>query len=114
MDSKAWHAEVHGVSKSRTWLSDWIELNWCLAQVSEMQGDFTWDFWKRSPRKSFQRDFFAGLGIVRFWDSSYFGSLLLGTENLQENGTTEEVELKDRDYGDVRKCSLCEETLIKI
>ena len=29
MDREAWHAEVHGVSKSRTWLSDWTELNWC-------------------------------------------------------------------------------------
>ena len=28
MDRKAWCAEIHGVSKSRTWLSDWTELNW--------------------------------------------------------------------------------------
>ena len=27
MDREAWHAEVHGVAKSRTWLSDWTELN---------------------------------------------------------------------------------------
>ena len=27
MDREAWWAAVHGVSKSRTWLSDWIELN---------------------------------------------------------------------------------------
>ena len=26
IDSKAWHAAVHGVTKSRTWLSDWTEL----------------------------------------------------------------------------------------
>ena len=26
MDREAWHAVVHGVSKSRTWLSDWTEL----------------------------------------------------------------------------------------
>ena len=26
MDREAWHAAVHGVSKSRTWLSDWTEL----------------------------------------------------------------------------------------
>ena len=29
MDSEAWHAAVHGVTKSRTWLSDWTELNRC-------------------------------------------------------------------------------------
>ena len=28
MDRVAWHASVHGVTKSRTWLSEWTELNW--------------------------------------------------------------------------------------
>ena len=27
MDREAWHAAVHGVSKSQTWLSKWTELN---------------------------------------------------------------------------------------
>ena len=25
MDREAWHAVVHGVTKSRTWLSDWTD-----------------------------------------------------------------------------------------
>ena len=28
MDREAWHAVIHGVAKSWTWLSDWTELNW--------------------------------------------------------------------------------------
>ena len=28
MDREAWHAAIHGVTKSRTWLSNWTELNW--------------------------------------------------------------------------------------
>ena len=28
MDRDAWHAIVHRVTKSRTWLSDWTKLNW--------------------------------------------------------------------------------------
>ena len=28
MGREAWRAGIHGVAKSRTWLSDWTELNW--------------------------------------------------------------------------------------
>ena len=28
MDREAWRAAVYGVTKSRTWVSDWTELNW--------------------------------------------------------------------------------------
>ena len=28
MDRKSWHAVIHGVTKSQTWLSNWTELNW--------------------------------------------------------------------------------------
>ena len=28
MDREAWRATVHRVTKSRTWLSDWVNLNW--------------------------------------------------------------------------------------
>ena len=31
MDREAWHAAVHGVAKSRTWLSDWTELRGSIA-----------------------------------------------------------------------------------
>ena len=35
MDREVWHAVVHGVTKSWTWLSDWTELIqfWCRFQV---------------------------------------------------------------------------------
>ena len=29
-DREAWHAAVHGIPKSQTWLSNWAELNWAL------------------------------------------------------------------------------------
>ena len=30
MESEAWRAAVHGITKSHTWLSDWTKLNWIL------------------------------------------------------------------------------------
>ena len=40
MDREAWRAAVHGVTKSRTWLSDWTGLNygWCTGKsVTELK-----------------------------------------------------------------------------
>ena len=42
MDREAWRAAVHGVTKSRTQLSDWTELNWlwwqkCKSQKNKMK-----------------------------------------------------------------------------
>ena len=31
MDWEAWRAVIHGVARSRTWLSNWTELNWWLS-----------------------------------------------------------------------------------
>ena len=35
MDREAWHAAIHRVTKSRTWLSDWTELKgmWCVFRI---------------------------------------------------------------------------------
>ena len=48
MDREAWHAAIHGVTKSRTRLSDWTELNWAVLychwsdQVGPQQGSPAW------------------------------------------------------------------------
>ena len=33
MDREAWRAAIHGVAKSRTWLSHWTELNWTANKI---------------------------------------------------------------------------------
>ena len=40
MDREAWRAAIHGVAKSRTWLSNWTELNWSF--------QFILNFWSRA------------------------------------------------------------------
>ena len=37
MDREAWHAAIHEVTKSQTWLSDWTELN-LLFQINSLYG----------------------------------------------------------------------------
>ena len=34
IDKEAWHAAVHGVAKSWTWLRDWTELNWISIHIA--------------------------------------------------------------------------------
>ena len=42
VDREAWHAAVHGVTKSWTWLSDWTELNWALAKSPKTRLTMGW------------------------------------------------------------------------
>ena len=51
MEREAWRAAIHGVAKSRTWLSDWTELN-----------SFKW-FFKLFPVTEYQIHFIWGMGI---------------------------------------------------
>ena len=50
MDREAWHAAVHGVTRSRTRLSDWTELNWMAdldckeIQTVHPKGNQSWIF----------------------------------------------------------------------
>ena len=45
MDREAWHAAIHGVAKSRTWLSDWTELNWIFLYMDLYTVPFTRELW---------------------------------------------------------------------
>ena len=42
MDMEAWGATVHGVAKSRTWLSDWTELNYPCWIMKNFPWKFPW------------------------------------------------------------------------
>ena len=62
MDREAWRAAVHGVTKSRTRLSDWTELNWNVTSGGEPDGQcwrhkkcgFNPWVWKIPQRKAWQ------------------------------------------------------------
>ena len=42
---EAWHAAIHGVAKSRTWLSDWTELNWRKSKYLKFSLIIVWWHW---------------------------------------------------------------------
>ena len=42
MDREAWVFATYGVTKSRTWLSDWPELNWMTASSRKENTDSSW------------------------------------------------------------------------
>ena len=39
IDREAWRAVIHGATKSRTWLSDWTELNWTEGDFKDFKAD---------------------------------------------------------------------------
>ena len=55
MDREAWRAVIHGVTKSRTWLSDWTELNYSLKEK----------LWPIRQHVKKQRHYFADKGSSR-------------------------------------------------
>ena len=50
MDREAWRSMIHGVSNSRTWLSDWTKLNWAdvgnLISCSSVFSKISLNIWK--------------------------------------------------------------------
>ena len=75
MDREAWHAAVHRVAKSWTWLSNWYELNWKLKNVENKKA-FVFSSYLRTPDPSL---LFGNptlfVNLPRNWLSQYRGML---------------------------------------
>ena len=62
MDREAWRAAIHGVTKSRTQLSDWSDLIWLLSNILIQPNSHRDQFW--TPR------------FYSLWEQPAFGSKL--------------------------------------
>ena len=58
MDREAWHAAIHGVTKSRTQLSDWTELNWTEGNQNDLCAS-NFSYLRSSKLLSFSFSIFA-------------------------------------------------------
>ena len=50
VDREAWHAAIHGVTKSQAWLSNWTEQNWWDEKVWHSQSALWWSWDKENPQ----------------------------------------------------------------
>ena len=48
-DRETWHAAIHGVAKSRTWLSNWTELNLHINSMKERQYLRRYSIYRQTP-----------------------------------------------------------------
>ena len=67
MDRESWHAAVHGVTKSWTWLSNWTELNWS-ETTSKWERTFM-DVWSKDPQISSRADGKSRTHYIPLWGS---------------------------------------------
>ena len=73
MDRDAWHAAVHGVSKSWTQLGDWTELNWsehnvlglrCLPILVSLQLWLSYFYWAHFPAQIYRHILYAHSSLL--------------------------------------------------
>ena len=95
MDREAWHAAVHGVTKSRTRLSDWTELNF-LWHVGYPTRDGTCLFiipspyhpYPQSPEKSLADEVFSwnvNLSLCLLWAHSWSKDVINSDSNFLQD-----------------------------
>ena len=93
IDREAWSAAINGVTKSRTWLSDWTELNWNKAKNKQTkkvksEGEIKYSQDLPSLFRSYNSSAFLGQShwsrkhSSQFPRPSFFGNLQLLTRNL--------------------------------
>ena len=94
MDREAWRAVIHEVTKSRTWLSDWTELNWIMIFLQNWK--ILRNFWEleilRNSELFHRRRKFKIANELRVRDKKYFGSKLESTcvwVDIQHTGTSD-------------------------
>ena len=93
IDRETWHAEVHGVTKSWTQLSNWTELNWdwfvCGNSMYNTTSDFLVVFSNTDmPRLLCNKMHYFVINYFPFISHLYYTMLTLGSWGRKELDTT--------------------------
>ena len=97
IDREAWHAAVHEVTKSRTWLSDWTELNWTEHKF------YNWVF---NELYYIEQARLIGCNLALFLYPAACPHLLWGTSSLPTTEWNESRPLHFSGHSEIMKSSL--------
>ena len=74
MDREAWRAAIHGVTKSQTWLSDWMELNSVPIQAKKLKKSW-WNKNIHYYKIQFSTTYYSDIFIASGYNNEIFSLL---------------------------------------
>ena len=89
MDREAWRAGIHGVAKSRTWLSNWTELNQMVKNPPTIWDTWVWSLGWEDPLEEGMATHSSILAWRISWTEKSGGLQPIGLQRVRHDWATE-------------------------